>query len=174
MINVYEDALSDNILKDISDTFSDNKEKFTWTTNHLFWPSYLNKYQGTVLILKLNDALKEKIYSHIIDKGIISTPLETSALLYQWLPGSSISWHDDVRAADQTWLGCTIYLNRIWDADWGGWFAWRDNKNADTASMIGPKFNRAVSLRKNIEHHVTITSPLAPPRITVQLFYRVE
>jgi Rps23 Pro-64 3,4-dihydroxylase Tpa1-like proline 4-hydroxylase len=174
MIDVYEDVLSTDILNDISSMFSDNKEKFTWTTNHLFWPQYLNKYQGTVLILNLTDELKNKIYNHLVGKNIMSKPLATSALLYQWLPGSSISWHDDSRVADQTWLGCTIYLNQTWDADWGGWFCWREIKGADTASMIGPKFNRAVLLRKNVEHHVTITSPIAPPRVTIQLFYRSE
>ena len=173
-VDIYDGVLSKETLDNINSFFIDRKEKLEWTTNQLFWPKYLNTHQGTILIAMLDDSLKDTIYQELFNKNIISSPLEkTEGLFYQWLPGSSIAWHNDSRTNEEGWYGCTIYLTDRWDANWGGAYAWKDTRGADQGKFIEPKFNRVVVLRDNVEHHVTTTSVFAPPRTTLQLFYKV-
>jgi hypothetical protein len=174
-VDVYDNVLSEKTLADINSFFIDKKEKIEWTTNHLFWPKYLNTHQGTILITMIRGNLKDTIYQELYDKDIIKDNIEiTEGLFYQWLPGSSIAWHNDARVNDPGWQGCTIYLTDHWDSNWGGAYAWKDTKGSDRGHFIEPKFNRAVVLRDNVEHHVTTTSVFALPRTTLQLFYKIS
>ena len=56
-------------------------------------------------------------------------------MLYFWPPGSYIPWHND----SHTKGSGTIYLNKTWNRDWGGFLCWdRGNNEYD---MMVPEYN---------------------------------
>jgi hypothetical protein len=59
-------------------------------------------------------------------------------------------------------------LNKHWDDDWGGYFAYKD----DDIKCIKPEFNKMTIIEPPIEHTVFSLTNNAPIRETIQIFGR--
>jgi hypothetical protein len=87
------------------------------------------------------------------------------AMYYLMTPNAGISAHSD---AHQYIWNATIYLNEIWNPDWGGLLLWDDGD--DYFRGVVPKKNRMILFESNKYHLVTPLSPTAGElRVTIQL-----
>ena len=80
----------------------------------------------------------------------------TNFLIYYWTPGSYIPWHGD----DDRWDSGTIYLNKEWDQDQGGFLCWKENNH--TNRMIIPEYN-TLALKRGGVHVLHCTTPVTKP-----------
>ena len=63
----------------------------------------------------------------------------------------------------------TIYLNRKWDRDYGGYFIYeKDNK----LGIEYPTFNKCIFQSGGVHHATTLTSKDAPVRKILQIFLK--
>jgi len=66
--------------------------------------------------------------------------------------------------------GCTIYLNKYWDIDWGGLYIW---KEGDKLNIEKPEFNKLIINKGNTKHGTTLLNYNAPEeRLTLQVFFK--
>lgn len=164
-MKIVENFLSPSIIDAI---VKNNKELVgspVWFSN-LAWEPGLQRSSGTVLARKLSPELHLMIQKRLQQTKILSPQkkVKISAMAYLWQPLSYIPWHDDNGAAG----GATIYLNKEWDPNWGGYLLWRKGKEV---KCLEPKFNRLVVNTKLIEHSTTLTTAEAPLRQTIQIFW---
>jgi hypothetical protein len=87
---------------------------------------------------------------------------------------SCVNWHPDYADYD----AMSIYLNKEWDSNWGGWFAWtEENKGVDApinpkqGQFYCPQYNTAIYSTEREWHCTTPLATVAPPRISIQLFF---
>jgi hypothetical protein len=82
--------------------------------------------------------------------------------------GSRLSytpWHNDPMHA----LAVTVFLNDVWDRDWGGVFLYEDGAGA--VRGWAPRFNACVRNAGHIWHATSLVTLDAPsPRLTLQPF----
>lgn len=175
MIDIYKNFLSnesieklDNKIEDI--LYKSNPDVPNFTTSLTSWEDNLKKSSSPIIRYVLNEndielfqILKKEIESKIsyyID-GIV---IHFSPKL------SYIPWHNDSHVT----AALTIYLNKIWDINWGGYFLY--NKNNEIKAII-PEFNLGVLQRggvTGVSHCVTTTNMDADLRISLQLFLKQE
>jgi Rps23 Pro-64 3,4-dihydroxylase Tpa1-like proline 4-hydroxylase len=104
------------------------------------------------------------ILDALITAGIVEHD-RYAVMNYAWTRLSYIPWHNDGHRSE----ALTIYLNDVWEKDWGGLFLYED----DEGSLRGfvPSFNCGLKNRSNVKHSTTPVTLDAPePRFTVQLF----
>jgi hypothetical protein len=147
-----------------------------WFTNHDYFPKHLVSGLGVILVSMLPPPIDTEIKNYMIERGIFKRdPKFFSGLLYQGRPMSFTHWHRDDRVDFQPSLvrsGMSIYLNDIWEENWGGWFCWKKTEADTTGHMIIPKYNRAVILSDDVLHSTTCVSTAVPePRYSLQLFF---
>lgn len=176
-----EAALSEQILGKILSYSRAVTEKFQWNCNIHFWPEGLINTHGVVMTHMLSAEATIAIFRDLRANGHLSyLPKEKTAMIYSWLPGSGIAWHPDYGNKSSM----TIYLNREWRPDHGGYFCWKDwgedlpQHTYDYAPTEGrirmPQFNHYVYMNDAEWHCTTITSTLAPPRLSLQMFFDKE
>jgi GR25 family glycosyltransferase involved in LPS biosynthesis len=131
---------------------------------NLSWDQNIRKDSNLVLthILSTDNDLYKKI------NDIVKTKCQVNSIknimFYYWTQGSHIPWHND---------GChnggiTIYLNRVWDEDWGGIFLFKDG---NMINGFYPKPNRSIIQFGGIEHSVAPTTKNSDIRFTIQIFF---
>ena len=131
---------------------------------NLSWDQNIRKDSNLVLthILSTDNDLYKKI------NDIVKTKCQVNSIknimFYYWTQGSHIPWHND---------GChnggiTIYLNKVWDEDWGGIFLFKDD---ETINGFYPKQNRSIMQVGGIEHSVAPTTKNSDIRFTIQIFF---
>lgn len=136
----------------------------TWRTNH-WWEHDIVKESHTVLVYNYSDDEANTIMESLIRNGVIDDKNYT-VMNYVWTKGSYIPWHMDGHVTE----GITVYLNKVWDDDWGGFFLYREQSTDKHLTGIIPKFNMASKNFGKIEHTVTTINPLAENRVTLQIF----
>lgn len=120
-----------------------------------------------VLVTHLPPELKREILDALTSCGVL-TPTErqnADTAHYTWLPGSSIPWHTDAAYTK----AATVYLNPVWDINWGGYLAYMVE---DTIVCAAPEFNMAAVMEVPLRHAVLAVSLFAPSRCTLQVFVR--
>ena len=177
-VSFGQNALADEMLDAVFAYVEPQKKKFQWSSNVLSWSPALTVGNGAVLTHILPEGLTSSIYINLLDRGILERiPTNKVAMFYIWLPGSSITWHADY--ADKQSM--TIYLNKSWNPDHGGYFCWKDwgedlpknsydNPPAE-CRMRMPEFNNYVRMTEAEWHTTTITAAVAPPRLSLQMFF---
>ena len=130
--------------------------------SYMNWGNEVIKDSNPVLIKDLNQQLSNRIISEI--KILLPEYTEIRCMWYGWIRGSYIPWHSD----NNVKFGATIYLNKHWDDDWGGYFAYKD----DDIKCIKPEFNKMTIIEPPIEHTVFSLTNNAPIRETIQIFGR--
>lgn len=125
-------------------------------TNHTLWSEEL--YEGDNKV----DMTPIKPLQFVVDK--FDEPYEQFAnmLWYRYHPGSYILFHVDSGHNNMYNYGFTLYLNNIWDRNWGGQLLYGED------SFVSPKPNRCVIMDRTTPHAVARTSWTAPYRMCLQ------
>jgi len=114
---------------------------------------------------KLNDEFVQNLES-IFSEQKIKTQMNPEFMLYYWTRFSYIPWHNDNRMYDGA---ITIYLNDVWEIDWGGYFLYQDN---DEIRAVIPKKNLGVMQYGSVMHATTPVHYDGGMRFTVQAFLK--
>ena len=142
----------------------DNTQK--WRIHKHTWnPRVAGKSPGVIAIFNIEDPLRTMI-SNTLQRFLQEDEEVSCVMYYEWNQLSQINWHNDGRKK----AAITVYLNETWDPDFGGFFCWRED--SETARLFVPQFNSAVIVRGNPFHHVSLISPYAPVRKTLQVWIR--
>jgi Rps23 Pro-64 3,4-dihydroxylase Tpa1-like proline 4-hydroxylase len=115
----------------------------------------------SLLFARLKDAIETKANVELHDGSI---------MFYYWTRHSYITWHND-----QAFVGgVTIYLNRQWEQDFGGFFLYKDSREAHELKGLIPKRNFALLQSGGIEHCTTPVNFNGDLRITIQAFVKQD
>ena len=163
-VSVYDNIFTPTEMQYIFKTIFNSQNESKWSINKHFWEDGIqNKSIGTVNIFRIEGPLRamiEKILQKYLQTGEVFQYIQ----YYEWNQMSQINWHSDSRKK----AAITVYLNQEWDPNWGGFFCWQES--AEKAHLIVPQFNSAVVVRGNPPHHVSLISPYAPVRKTLQIW----
>jgi len=163
---IHTDVLPASLCNELyEDTLKTLKEpKDQWCSNFM-WAQGIVKASHSVLVRSYPENIKQLILNNLIRKGFISHS-KYCVMNYAWTRLSYIPWHNDDGYAD----AITIYLNPVWDKDWGGYFLYLADEPGYVKGYI-PTFNTAVFNKANAPHCTTPVSLDAPVvRATVQIF----
>ncbi len=162
----YENMITDDLLIKtdslIEKLITDQNSGFTAST--LLWQKELIGSSTPILRYVLGPNEKD-IYNELKKEIEEKVPYKIeSIMVYLWPNLGYITWHNDgVYAA-----GLTIYLNKIWDKNWGGLFLYEEN---DEIKAIPPKRNLGVLQIGGVDHATTTINYGADYRITLQMFF---
>jgi hypothetical protein len=173
-----DDALSAQTIEQLMAYIDGRKRDFCWGSNLHLWDTSLVRGSAAVLSHKLDAAAMHALFSELHARGKLPfVPTDAVMMFYAWLPGSYITWHSDY--VDKHSM--TIYLNREWDPNHGGGFCWRDwgdglerhdwRAPPRDCRMLAPRFNAYVHMTDAEWHTVAMTTPNAPPRLSLQMFF---
>lgn len=112
-------------------------------------------YHSSSLHNKLSATIEKKTGKKIANNNI---------MIYYWTRFSYIPWHNDNREYDGA---ITIYLNREWDPDFGGYFVYEEG---DELKAIIPKRNLGVMQYGSLMHCTTPVNFTGDIRFTLQAF----
>ncbi len=179
MILTHRDTLSDALIDDIMSWNLYTQTNDVWATNQTKWIDSL-KYatNGVILSRVMPEELSGRIYTDLQERGKISyAPWSRSCLFYIGLPNSCVNWHHDYK----DYNALSIYLNRNWDSNWGGWFAYNEEHNFVEGTVdlrhgkfVVPEYNVSVLSTEMEWHCTTPISPVAEKRYSIQLFFSKE
>lgn len=127
------------------------------------WDQELRRNSTPVLIFELGSANRElfnKIRKIVQEK---TNKVVQDILIQYWSKGSFLDWHTDSAYSD----ALTIYLNKEWRPEWGGYFLYGPQSNF---SGIIPRENLAVLQPSGIPHCVTPITVDYKVRISLQMF----
>jgi hypothetical protein len=161
--DVFEPAFCTFLLNDSRAKLAGSNE---FTRSNYQWANNVVLASQPVLIRHYDPGLSAIILDQLVKRGVISTP-DFMVMNYAWSRLSYIPWHNDGMHD----VAISVYLNDVWDPDWGGLFLYRD----ETGAIHGhaPKCNTAVKNAGHVEHATTMVAPDAPsPRLTLQIFPR--
>lgn len=156
---------------------------------HNFTEDDLNTYIAKHLwpwFSKFPNNFKEKLLDYMVNEKKVfkEVPKQFFVHLHHSGPLESYPWHTDVHSEyndpdydgdnfDGT-MGITIYLNKNWKENWGGYFLYKDSKDATTGGFVQPVYNRAV-FNNGIEYHaVSGTALRCDVRLTIQMFVSIS
>lgn len=172
-MKIIEDVLSNKIIEKLHNIVSYQKHRFVWKTNLQAWnPIITDNSIGNVTILDIN-AVNNDFYKELHEEVNKYCPVGymiISILYYEWNPLSQINWHVD--SLDYDRYGFTIYLNSHWDRNWGGFLCCEESPNSDIYKMYIPRFNTGILIEPNVNHHVSLISPFAQSRRTIQVWMK--
>ena len=137
-----------------------NNQSCVWRSSHS-WAPGVRRATNPVSILDLPDEFTLPIRQRLKKTSLTWTNnnLPHRSMYYIYPPGGYIAWHDD-GGYD---FASIIFLNPIWNLDWGGLFLYDDLKGLGIRSEV-PDFNRCVIHTGGIPHAVSIVAPDAPLR----------
>lgn len=127
------------------------------------WPQFIIKDSNIILTHDIEDNDIIKKLSHSLKK-VYDYKKINELMIYYYNPGCHIPWHDDAHSNGSV----TIYLNDEWDIDHGGLFMYNEG---DGIRAISPEKNMLVFQLGGIPHSVSVLSPRAPVRVTIQAFF---
>jgi len=157
LISIHQNFLDRDLLPKIIKYATSSLNAYKWKSSH-FWENNIKRLSSPVSILELPDEfalpVKEKFKSKTI-----------RPMFYLNAAGSYIGWHTDAGHE----FTATIYLNEKWNIDHGGLFLYGDTKK-NIIHGIPPRFNQCIINHGGVPHSISITTPEAPWRYTLQIF----
>lgn len=183
-MKVIDNFLEKEMLEEIESYVQSQLDKPVWIHGHSFYQEELKNYiveSMAPYIAGVEDTFKDKIKKYLLGKKIlIKDPSEFIVLIYNAYPLSSVGWHtdkhDEYEHGGKDYLGCkdvagiSIYLNKEWQSNWGGFFLLKDSKEDTQGKFFEPIYNRAVINNGLDIHAVSAISNGAKNRYSVQLF----
>ena len=162
-MKLFKKVLREEVLESVLIELSENIEEDVWGSNRRFWnPRLLSNNLGTVSVKTISDKLKIKVLDSL--KNILPKSNNIVVQMYVWDTNSGISIHDDSSHV----FAATVYLNKTWDANFGGWFIWQEK---DEWKVLLPEYNTLVLNDEKQNHTVTpISHQIPEARYTLQIF----
>ena len=167
MITVKNNFLDETFIDDfIKNIIKESQEyKPIWKSN-INWGENIVKGSSLVLAYEINKENLNYIKSKFIELNDKFKDKEIVGHFYIWTKGSHIPMHNDSNYE----YGCTIYLNKYWDVDWGGLYIW---KEGDRLNIEKPEFNKLIINKGNTKHGTTLLNYNVPEeRLTIQIFFK--
>lgn len=180
-MKIFDNFLNTVDLHKIESYVNDSLNSTGWQSSQDFY----NHEIGGILpktitpyLFEIEGNIKEFLLKIFKDKNIIKEPAFFVCLIQNASPLSSIDWHTDTHlkyedpSAEDPYdvVGITIYLNKFWDPNWGGFFCRKTHKDDEEGIFIQPKYNRAVINTGLEPHAVSPLSSSADNRISIQVF----
>jgi hypothetical protein len=171
-------ALSEATLQTLEQYIEARRTDFCWSSNLKLWDASLVQSSAAVLTHRIEGDFQAQLLAELHARGALPLVPRSVVLLYSiWLPGSYITWHSDY--LDKHSL--SVYVHRHWDPNHGVAFCWqawggsleRHDWRAppQLCKMVQPTPNSWVHMDDADWHPVSMTTPNAPPRLSLQLFY---
>lgn len=179
MIYTHEETLSEELIQEILNWNESTKGGDVWASNQVKWVDSLKSAtSGTILSRVFSDEVKVRIFTELQQRGKLNYfPYSSAAVFYLGFPNSCVNWHADYPTYD----AMSIYLNKRWDSNWGGWFAYTEdyNRRQDqvepmNGTFIVPRYNTSIRSTDMEWHCTTPISPFAETRVSIQLFFSKE
>ena len=167
MITVKNNFLDETFIDDfIKNIIKESQEyKPIWKSN-INWGENIVKGSSLVLAYEINKENLNYIKSKFIELNDKFKDKEIVGHFYIWTKGSYIPMHNDSNYE----YGCTIYLNKYWNIDWGGLYIWKEN---DKLNIEKPEFNKLIINKGNTKHGTTLLNYNVPEeRLTIQIFFK--
>jgi hypothetical protein len=128
------------------------------------WSKTLNTSNSRVIIYNIEPIIDQELFEIISKKIQNEFKMRIKgACFYYWLNNSNINWHNDGSHA----AAVTIYLNKKWDRDWGGYFIYENDNNL---GIEMPEYNKCIFQSGGIPHSTTPVTNEIKPRKTLQMF----
>ena len=170
-MKIHEDVLSPELLEICLQELKLYQESRVWGISTCIWAEELQEgVVGNVSMRFLSEEtsilVNESLKEYFPQTG---HRYEMTYQYYIWNKMSGISNHDDGAYN----FGGTLYLNKTWDANWGGLYVWKDKDEEKEYKLnaICPKQNMLVVNDECEVHSVTTIAPTIPyPRITIQIW----
>ena len=162
MIKITKNFLNLTTINKITEYVNDSVDQYKWTSN-LFWNKRIIKGSAQVSILKLDENLEKEILEKIYKENKKFKNYNIKIVFYIWHNFSYIPFHNDGMYE----FGATVYLNEVWEEDWGGLFLYKENNKN---KFIIPEFNNCVFNFNKTDHAVSMITAEAPYRTTLQIF----
>jgi hypothetical protein len=159
----YQNVLSPQLLEEVQRERDSLYDTHVWKSSQLVWPDGIKVgITGDCSVTLASDRLTEKIKAEL--EHVLPKHKEFICQHYVWKENAGISWHlDDARR-----FGLSIYLNPIWEIDYGGLFVWA---SGDGLRASCPEYNTAMLNDDNEGHLVTpVTRVAKTPRHTLQIW----
>ena len=174
MIHHCPNFLEEDIIADITEYYESSRGSAVFEINNMGrWGDGLSHGSfAPVFVLGL-DKYKDYFYQKYatVDASFEEYP-KLVAFLHIWYPGSQINFHHDGGfdndGVDR--LSSTIYINPVWNWNWGGLFVYDDA--TDGQRWVYPHYNHMIWFRPPLWHSTTMITLAAPhPRLSIQLFF---
>lgn len=134
--------------------------------NFFNWQPELIASSNAIFFFELDEDLRNKVVNVLLEKQIISRkPKKISANVSLYSRHSYLTWHGD----DNHKTSITCYLNKVWDKDWGGYFAYQEGETKENKFIV-PQFNCCIKFDPPMWHSVLMTTSAAPMRESLQIF----
>ena len=108
-----------------------------------------------------------------IEKKTGMIPYNSHILIYYWTRFSYIPWHQDTKIIDgvskQYDGALTVYLNKNWDRDFGGYLLYEDGEEI---KAVLPKTNLGIFQIGTVQHSTTPVNFDGRVKITLQVFLK--
>ena len=137
--NFLDEIFINNFIQNIIKESQEYKP--IWKSN-INWGENIVKGSSLVLAYEINKENLNYIKSKFIQLNNKFKDKEIVVHFYIWTKGSHIPMHNDSNYE----YGCTIYLNKYWDIDWGGLYIW---KEGDKLNIEKPEFNKLIINKGN-------------------------
>lgn len=162
MILIKPNILSEGLIHTLQQYTRDGKQPSR--TNFFAFPAHVVGNSNAIFCFDLPEDIKNVIAQELVAGGAFpSMPKRWDATMHLFSRNSSIPWHDD---SNHIYTG-TVYLNPVWQHDWGGYFAYEDGVEI---KCIKPMFNTGVFMKTPVMHTAMLTANNAPFRESLQLF----
>jgi hypothetical protein len=171
MINIYSNFLSEDAIKKLDDKIEEilhnsNPNVPNFTTSLTSWDKNVQN-SSTPIIRYVFNKNDDTIFQFLKKEIESKIPYYIDNMVIHFSPKLSyIPWHND----NHVIAALTIYLNKNWNVNWGGYFLYKLN---DEIKAIKPELNLGILQEggeKGLPHCVTTTNIDADLRISLQLF----
>jgi hypothetical protein len=161
-MQIVENVFSEELIAELQRFSRDGKQPSY--TNFFSWGESVIQSSNAIFKFHINGDLKTSIANELIAKGLIQKePKVWTAAIQIYSRNSYIPWHADTNYS----FSATVYLNKIWDRDFGGYFLYDDS---DVVKAVIPKYNVGLFYSPPLEHAVSLTATHAPFRESLQIF----
>lgn len=160
--NIIDPNLISEVDSFIESIFTNPESKILTSFNS--WDKGLLKSSSPVLRYVI-DKLDSNIYTLI--KKEVERKVDykvRNIMIYFWPNLSYIGWHNDLPHD----AGLTIYMNKKWDKNWGGFFLYEEGGEI---RGIAPERNLGVLQIGGVSHAVSTVNYGADIRTTIQIFF---
>ena len=170
-MKIHEDVLPPHLLKKCLEEFREYQQQQVWGISTLYWEEFLQDSSvGSVSLRFLSEETSVEVHKELNKYYPSEHNDETLYQYYVWNKMSGISNHNDGMYN----FGATLYLNKLWESNWGGLFVWKDKneKKEYKFNTICPQQNMLIINDEHEMHLVTPTASTIPyPRITIQIWF---
>ena len=161
--NFLDEIFINNFIQNIIKESQEYKP--IWKSN-INWGENIVKGSSLVLAYEIKKEELNYIKSKFVELDDKFKDKEIVGHFYIWTRGSNIPMHNDSNYE----YGCTIYLNKHWEIDWGGLYIWKEENKLNVEK---PEFNKLIINKGNTKHGTTLLNYNIPEeRLTLQIFFK--